>query len=145
MQDSIVRIEILERKFDEHTAAFHNLVDRFEARGKNHEDNARMMRLFAEDYNKISIEKEKLKEELHLVKVEQATHAFTLRQVGEMQKDFKELGSKLINEVSEIKNYITKAVTRDTTAMQIGKFLLQLVGIGCTVAVTAIGVAKYFD
>lgn len=135
----------LEIKLDKLEAKLDNHIVLFNARGKNHEDNARAMLEFTQDNNRLSDDNLKLREEVNLLKTEQAVHKVVLNQFGDITKELKvelrALGDKIVAEMSSIKTSITTSSTRETTIMWVGKVLFHMAAL----AGTLVGILKYIE
>lgn len=114
MKDYKDRIEKVEKTVNDHSA-------KLTARELVHEMNAQIMRDFCEDNNR-------LREELASIKVEQATNKLALKQYGELTKELKtelrDLGEKIVVEISSIKNSLAIAKGSDNMKQWVIKHVL---------------------
>ncbi len=137
------RLDELYLSYNLHITDYNNLKELVKSRGKTHEENARIMREFAADNNKLADDNSKLKDKVHELETEQAVHKVILSQFTEittgLRTDLKQMGDKIVTEMSAIRVSIIQTQTRDTTIMWAFKTVFYLTCFAATV----IGILKY--
>jgi len=129
MKEIVHRITYLE-------TSHNDLKIRFEARGKNHEENARAMREFAELSNK-------LMDKVGTLEKEQAIHNIVLEQFGDASKKLEQAVDKLVEAVQEIKASFISNASRETTIRWIARITFQMIVLAGTISGTLIGIFNY--
>lgn len=137
------RLDELYLSYNLHITDYNNLKELVKSRGKNHEENARIMREFSEDNNKLADDNNRLKDKVHQLETEQAVHKVILSQFTEttngLRLDLKKMGDKIVAEMAAIRTSLTKTQTRDTTIIWVFKTVFYL----ACFAATVIGIVKY--
>lgn len=133
------RVDNLERSVGnlEHTQKV--FYDKFEERGKKHEQYAKVMAEYTSDYLRFAETNTKLSEtvtrqneEINRIKTEAAFSTLAIQ-------EFKDLGKNILNRMDSIEKTIAAMVIRDSTLKWIAKLIVQAI----TLAGVLIGIAKY--